>query len=126
MTQVRPVRAAENDQAPSSELEGQIGEVIRRDVAPAQRSPTEGDVDLVASNINAVIQRVAAPSVSEIDRFIGELQTMRDFLQAEGRRVQLEIVSYAQLSQEAMKSSKIISDAIGHWKNALDSAPVEE
>jgi hypothetical protein len=125
MTQVRPVRAAEDDSAPASELEGQIREVIRRDVAPAQRA-AEADVDLVASNINAVIQRVAAPSVSEIDRFIGELQTMRDFLQAEGRRVQLEIVSYAQLSQAAMKSSKIISDAIGHWKTAVDTAPNEE
>ena len=122
MTQVRPVRS-ENGQAPAGELEGQIREVIRRDVAPAQRSSLESEVDLVASNINAVIQRVAAPSVSEIERFIGELQSMRDFLQAEGRRVQLEIVGYAQLSQAAMKSSKIISDAIVHWKDAIENAP---
>jgi hypothetical protein len=122
MTQVRPVRSAQNDEVPVNELEGQIRDVIRRDVAQRSADP---DVDLVASNINAVIQRVAAPSVSEIDRFIGELQSMREFLQAEGRRVQLEIVGYAQLSQAAMKSSKIISDAIGHWKNAIDTAPNE-
>ena len=123
MTQVRAVRSAEDSDAPATEIEGQIREVIRRDVAPSQRSPIEPDADLVASNINAVIQRVAAPSVSEIERFIGELQHMRDFLQAEGRRVQLEIVGYAQLSQAAMKSTKIIAEAIGHWKEAVENAP---
>src|SRR4051812_37395803 len=125
MTQVRPVRSAENGQAPANELEGQIREVIRRDVAPAQRPSGDSEVDLVASNIHAIIQRVAAPSVNEIERFIGELQSMRDFLQAEGRRVQLEIVGYAQLSQAALKSSRIIADAIVHWKEALETPPTD-
>ena len=41
---------------------------------------------------------------------------MRDFLESEGERVQREIASYAQLSQVAMTSVKIIAESMSQWK----------
>ena len=41
---------------------------------------------------------------------MGDLRNVRDFLASEGERVQREIQSYAQLSQVAMTSVKIIAD----------------
>jgi hypothetical protein len=41
---------------------------------------------------------------------------VRDFLKAEGERVQREIASYAQLSQVAMTSVKIIAESMSQWK----------
>lgn len=34
----------------------------------------------------------------------------------EGQRVQRELASFAQLSQTAMKSTRMISDSIAQWK----------
>jgi len=54
--------------------------------------------------------------VTEIDGLIADLHNVRDFLKAEGDRVQREIASYAQLSQVAMTSVKIIAESMSQWK----------
>jgi hypothetical protein len=48
-----------------------------------------------------VLQRATGTSVQEIEKLITELQTLRDMLQSEARRVQREIVEYATLTQGA-------------------------
>jgi hypothetical protein len=63
--------------------------------------------------------------VLEIEKLISELQTLRDFLRSEGERVQREIAGYVQLSDAAMKSTKIIADSVTQWKGAVDSARTE-
>ena len=45
---------------------------------------------------------------------------MRDLLHAEGQRVQREIAGYAQLSQAAMKSTRMIADNVAQWKRTAD------
>jgi hypothetical protein len=42
-------------------------------------------------------------------------------LHAEGQRVQREIAGYAQLSQTAMRSTRMIADNVAQWKNAADA-----
>ena len=96
----------------SSEFEGQIREVIRRDVAPAGQPQAEGDSESGAGSVNALLQRVAGSTFKEIDRLIDELQGLRNLLQSEGQRVQREIIKYAQLSQAAMKSTKVIAEGM--------------
>jgi hypothetical protein len=54
--------------------------------------------------------------VQEIDALIGELQAVREMLQAESARVQREITEYARLSQSTMQSTKIISGSLSKWK----------
>ena len=121
MTFLKTREPAEIDTSAETEVEGEIREFVRRDVVGIRRQP-ESDSDLVANNINQLLQRVAGTSVQEIDKLISELQTLRDMLHEEGARVQREITEYAHLSQSAMQSTKIIAESLGKWKGT-DWAP---
>jgi len=103
-----------------SEVEGEIREFVRRDVATLRRQP-ESDGEMVANNISALLHRVAGTSVKEIDKLILELQTLREMLQNEGARVQREIVEFATLSQAAMQSTRIIAESLTQWKKVPDA-----
>jgi hypothetical protein len=111
------------EKATESEVEGEIREFVRRDVATLRRTP-ENDSELVANNIGSLLQRVAGTSVQEIDRLIAELQTLREMLQTEGARVQREITEYAHLSQSAMQSTKIIAESLAKWKGDADARSI--
>ncbi|MCZ7658225.1 MAG: hypothetical protein M5U07_10400 [Xanthobacteraceae bacterium] len=119
MTTIRPGRP-DDKPASSAEFEGEIREFVRRDVAPVRKPGPEGD--LAATNINSLIQRVSGASVQEIDKLIAELQGLRDYLQAEGERVQREIMNYAQLSQATTNSTKVIAESMAQWKSASGHA----
>jgi hypothetical protein len=109
--------ADQSHAAPSSDLEGQIGEVVRRDVAAARKPQDEGGNENGLGTANALLRQIAGATFKEIDRLIDELQAMRDLLQGEGQRVQREIVKYAQLSQAAMKSTKVIAEGMTQMQN---------
>jgi hypothetical protein len=115
--------SAEPDKAAEAQVEGEIREFVRRDVATLRRSP-ESDSEMVASNLGTILQRVAGTSVHEIDRLISELKMLREMLQTEGARVQREIVEYATLTQAAMQSTKIIAESLTHWKKVPDAPSV--
>ncbi len=119
MTVIRSGRH-EDRIAPASEVEGEIRELVRRDVAHL-RKPQSEPAEVGAGNLNSLIQRVAGTSLMEIDRLIRELQTLRDHLQNEGQRVQREIAEYAQMSQAASKSTKIIADSLAQWKHTAEA-----
>ena len=116
-------KPSEETQAPS-EFEGEIREFIRRDVGHLRRAPTEAS-EQAANNINSLLDRVSGSSVSEIDSLIADLRNVRDFLQTEGERVQREIASYAQLSQVAMTSVKIIAESMSQWKSQVSDARLD-
>ena len=96
------------------EVEGEIREFVRRDIPGLRRN---SDSDLVANNINSLLQRVAGTSVQEIDRLIAELQSLRETLSTEGERVGREIARYATLSQSAIQSTKIIGESLARLKS---------
>jgi hypothetical protein len=113
-----------------SDVEAGIRDFVRNDVANLRR-PTSGppeSVDLVTeqgpevsvNNVNSLIQRVAGASVRDIENLISELESLRDLLYAEGKRVQREISGYAQLSQAAMKSTRMIADNVEQWKGSAE------
>lgn len=102
-------------------FEGEIREFVRRDFTPLRR-PDAVSGEFAASNISSLVQRVAGTSLQEIDNLIGELQNLRDYIAIEGERVQREITGYAQLNQAAMTSTRIISDSMSKWKDAVDDA----
>lgn len=105
------------------EFEGQIREFIRRDVT-GRRRPREDATDAGVESVNLLIERVAGQTVAEIDRVVGELNSMRDMLRREGERVQRELTGYAGLSQSAMMSMKIISESLSQWKpGSLTTTP---
>ena len=114
-----------------SEVEAGIRDFVRNDVAylrrpaPGLLSTTETALEpnheTTVNSVNSLIQRVAGTSLTEIENLISELESLRDLLHAEGQRVQREISGYAQLSQAAMKSTRMISDNVSQWKRAAES-----
>jgi hypothetical protein len=120
-----PARAAKiEDTETPNEFEGEIREFIRRDVSPLRRPQSESSEQAV-TNINSLLDRVSGSSVTEIDRLIGDLRSIRDFLHSEGERVQREIHSYAQLSTVAMTSVKIIAESMGQWKSQVSDTRLD-
>jgi hypothetical protein len=110
-----------------SEVEAGIRDFVRNDVAYLRRPPAltpetalEPSTEATVNNVNSLIQRVAGTSLAEIENLISELESLRDLLHAEGQRVQREISGYAQLSQAAMKSTRMIADNVTQWKRAAD------
>ena len=118
---------ADSNLAAVSEVEAGIRDFVRNDVAYLRRPPTltpdavlEPSTEATVNNVNSLIQRVAGTSLAEIENLIAELESLRDLLHAEGQRVQREISGYAQLSQAAMKSTRMIADNVTQWKRAAD------
>src|SRR5438034_4344022 len=109
----------EDRQGLTPEVEGEIRELVRRDVAHLRKP--EPDSELGVSNLNSLIQRVSGTSVLEIEKLIAELQTLRDYLQNEGQRVQREITEYTHMSQAATKSTRIIAESLAQWKQTAES-----
>ena len=112
-----------------SEVEAGIRDFVRNDIAylcrPASVSSAEPTLDPSAeatvNNVNSLIQRVAGTSLSEIENLIAELEALRELLHTEGQRVQREISGYAQLSQAAMKSTRMITDNVSQWKRSAEN-----
>ena len=113
-----------------SEVEAGIRDFVRNDIAylrrPAPDYPNtepkqEPNTEATVNNVNSLIQRVAGTSLAEIENLVTELESLRDLLHAEGQRVQREISGYAQLSQAAMKSTRMIAENVAQWKNTAEN-----
>jgi hypothetical protein len=125
---IEQVEPEDANLAAVSDVEEGIREFVRNDIAylrrPVAVSAPEATLDpgaeATVNNVNSLIHRVAGTSVSEIEKLISELEAVRDLLHAEGQRVQREIAGYAQLSQAAMKSTRMIADNVQQWKRAAD------
>ena len=126
--QVEATAEVDNNLAAVSEVEAGIRDFVRNDIAylrrPRGRARTPRRSirtrEATVNNVNSLIQRVAGTSLAEIEKLISELESLRDLLHAEGQRVQREISGYAQLSQAAMKSTRMIADNVTQWKRAAD------
>jgi len=119
-----PKKLIDVDQATANAVEGEIREFVRRDVSVLHRQRSEVDAanDPAAENPNALIQRVAADSMEEIDRVIRELESVRAMLRNEGERVSREVAGYASLNNASMTAMKVIGDSIKQWKDASDKS----
>jgi len=126
--QVEQTEEVDTNLAAVSEVEAGIRDFVRNDIAYLRRpavtssetAPLDASAEATVNNVNSLIQRVAGTSLAEIEKLISELESLRDLLHAEGQRVQREISGYAQLSQAAMKSTRMIADNVTQWKRAAD------
>ena len=125
--QTETTEEVENNLAAVTEVEAGIRDFVRNDIAylrrppiAAETAPLDPSAEATVNNVNSLIQRVAGTSLAEIEKLISELESLRDLLHAEGQRVQREISGYAQLSQAAMKSTRMIADNVTQWKRAAD------
>jgi hypothetical protein len=119
---LRKMRTAEHEET-VEKLDREIREFVRHEVVTNPAHQPENESELVASNINSLLQRVTATSLQQIDSRINELESSRDMLQSEAARVQREIIQYSTLSQAALHSTKIITESLTQLKKVPD-API--
>ena len=129
-TETTETETVDSNLAAVTEVEAGIRDFVRNDIAYLRRPaaattttdspPLDPSAEATVTNVNSLIQRVAGTSLAEIENLISELESLRDLLHAEGQRVQREISGYAQLSQAAMKSTRMIADNVAQWKRAAD------
>jgi hypothetical protein len=117
---LRKMRTAEHEET-VEKLDREIREFVGHEVVTNPAHQPENESELVASNINPLLQRVTATSLQQIDSLINELESSRDMLQSEAARVQREIIQYSTLSQAALHSTKIITESLTQLKKVPDT-----
>jgi hypothetical protein len=117
---------AEHDQSMETEPVGEIREFVRRDLVSNPGHQPENESQLVAGNVNSLLQRTTATSVQEIDKLITELQTLSNMLHNESSRVQREIVQYSTFTQATLRSTKIIAESLEQWRKAPDTQTLSD
>lgn len=117
----------DGDIAVVAAVEADIRKIVHTDIAYLHRAtPTLAHVataEASASHVNSLIQRVSGQSLADIDNLLAELEDLRGFLHGEGERVQREIARFAELSQSAKKSTRMIADTMSQWKSSLPNLP---
>jgi hypothetical protein len=98
-----------------SAVEGEMRDLVRNSVAAARKPPAETSSEVVDGAL-PVIARIAAASLAEIDRLIGDLQDSRNYLCAEAERIQREAARYSDLSAGALEAARIITTHLGDWR----------
>jgi len=115
---VKVVDSSEQAVATVNQVEAEIRDFVRRDAQQVRRTAEGGDS--IANNINSLVQRVAGTTLREIDILLRELEALRELLHSEGERVQREVAGYAQLSQAAMSSTRVIAESMASWRKQVD------
>src|SRR5438045_9534753 len=117
MSVIRSEKISSTDEnlAAVSEVEPVFRDYARSDMANLRRPASlpsstetalEPSTEASGNNINSLIQRVAGPSVTEIENLISELESMRELLHAEARRVQSELPRYRPRTHPPRKSTR--------------------
>jgi hypothetical protein len=108
MTIAEPLASAED-----KSLEFEIGRNIskRARTGAAFRQTESGDGE-PAENLGHLLHQLSKSSMGEIDNLISELQTLRRKLQTDGERIERDIAKYAELNQQVMQLTRIISDSV--------------
>jgi hypothetical protein len=108
------------DQEPG--FNGNLNDLLHRAEAHLRKRSEATPQPEGPNQISSLIQRVSGASVTEIDRLIGELQSLRNYLLNEGQRIQREITDYTRLNQGAMESTRVINETLMKMKTGPDRA----
>ena len=76
------------------------------------RQTESSDGEMSGEHLGTLLRQVSKTSISEIDSLIVELTTLNKKLQTDGDRIQREIAEHAELSQQVMQLTNIISDSV--------------
>jgi hypothetical protein len=77
-----------------------------------QRQTESSDGEISGEHLGSLLRQVSMASVGEVDGILSELQTLRRKLQTDGDRIQRDIVIHAELSQQVIQLTKIITDSV--------------
>lgn len=98
--------------------EDKIRELIRGEVPRAVLANDDAPAEPTIDTIAPILKRVGAASIAGMEKLISELDEARTFLKAEGERIQREAAHYANLTQTADASVKIIAESLREWRTA--------
>ena len=76
------------------------------------RQTENDDGERSGEYLGNLLRQVSKASMGEIESLIVELKTLHKKLQTEGDRIQRDIAEHADLSQQVMQLTKIISDSV--------------
>ncbi len=110
-------------QEPRSEGNDRISDILHRADAHLRRESEASTQPDAPGHLTSTIKRVSGASLTEIDRLIGELQSLRDYLLNEGQRIEREIAEYTRLNQGAMESTRLITERLLKWRTGSDRGP---
>jgi hypothetical protein len=116
MNAMEPEQSTQADTAMTEVAEGHC-DLVPADSSASSASEEEGPLP-GGDKFSSMLQTIGAPSLVELEKIIGELQQARTYLQAESERIERETVGYAELSQTAMESVRIIAETVGEWRKA--------
>jgi hypothetical protein len=94
-----------------------------------------GDSKTSVDDPGSLLRKVSKSSMGEIEKLIVELKTLHKKLQTDSDRIQREIAEHAELSQQVMQLTNIISDSVkklpgrsglGEQPYRIDEQPVAE
>ena len=77
-----------------------------------ERQTASNHGEMSGEHLGNLLRQVSMASVGEVDGILSELQTLRRKLQTDGDRIQRDIVIHAELSQQVMQLTNIISDSV--------------
>ena len=70
------------------------------------------DGEMSGEYLGTLLRQVSKNSIGEIDGLIVELKTLNKKLQTDGDGIQRDIAQHAELSQQVMQLTNIISDSV--------------
>ena len=79
---------------------------------------TSASQEFGIDDVGSLIQKIGVASTAEFEKLIGELQEARSYLESEGERIEREAIRYAEFSQTALSSVKVISETVAEWRKA--------
>ena len=76
------------------------------------RQTENDDGERSGEHLGNLLRQVSKASMGEIESLIVELKTLHKKLQTDGDRIQRDIAEHADLSQQVMQLTNIISDSV--------------
>lgn len=77
-----------------------------------ERQTESSDAQMSDEHLGTLLRQVSKTSIDKIDSLIVELKSLHKKLQTDGDRIQRDIAEHAELSQQVMQLTKIISDSV--------------
>jgi len=77
-----------------------------------ERQTANNHGEMSGEHLGNLLRQVSMASVGEVDGILSELQTLRRKLQTDGDRIQRDIAEHAELSQQVIQLTRIISDSV--------------
>jgi hypothetical protein len=101
---------AEINQSSEMDVRGNTHELAH--ASGALRQVENGDDEVAANSLEALLRRVSEVSTGEIENLIDEFHGVRNKLQSDLSRIQRDIAQYRELSQAVMQMAASISDGV--------------